>query len=291
MTVYSPSIAVADATHRLVWVEGRDAVPFLDGQLTQHVAAIPPGAVHRSLLLEPRGKLRAILWVITAGDAVGLLTPTSTGAGVVAALERFRFRVAAAVRLDPRPVHTVWPGGAPGWREEEGSLRVTPPVGGYELVVSAEPPAGAGIGDAEHDRRRILAGEPWFGRDVDDSTIPQETGLVDQAVSFTKGCYLGQELVARIDSRGHVNRRLCRLTGAGPAPSPGDVALGQGGDPAGSLGSVATHGEGWVALAVLRREVGDGAKVTVPGAGSAVVTDLCASHSSNDPAPSSGDGR
>src|SRR3972149_2890141 len=107
------------------------------------------------------------------------------------------------------------PGGA-GSRggAQAAPFRAAPPPGRV--------PAAISVGDAPHECPvpttnemvlwRIRAGEPVFGIDVDEDTIPQETGLVGEAVSFTKGCYLGQELVGRIDSRGHVNRMLRRVT-------------------------------------------------------------------------------
>ena len=76
------------------------------------------------------------------------------------------------------------------------------------------------VGSLAHDAIRIEAGEPVMGIDLDEATIPQEADVVDGAVDFTKGCYLGQELVARIDSRGHVNRRLRGLTVDHQRPAP-----------------------------------------------------------------------
>ena len=107
---------------------------------------------------------------------------------------------------------------------------------------------------------RIEDGEPVMGRDVDERTIPQETGLVPAAVSFTKGCYVGQELVARIDSRGHVNRLLRGFTADGPVGEGTDVVAA--GKPVGTLTSVAESPRlGTVALALLRREVEPGSTV------------------------------
>jgi folate-binding protein YgfZ len=100
--------------------------------------------------------------------------------------------------------------------------------------------------------------------DTGDRTLVQEARL-DDAVSFTKGCYLGQETVARLHYRGHPNRRLARIALAGPVPTgarvtgPGDVAAGE-------VTSVAdVPGTGWVALGMVRREVPDGAPVDVAG--------------------------
>jgi folate-binding protein YgfZ len=104
---------------------------------------------------------------------------------------------------------------------------------------------------------RVEVGEPMMGRDVDESTIPQEAGPVDDAVDFTKGCYLGQELVARIDSRGHVNRRLCGVVVTTNVVPPEGAELMTGETAVGVLTSPAESLElrAPVALALVRREV------------------------------------
>ena len=101
---------------------------------------------------------------------------------------------------------------------------------------------------------RIEAGVPVMGAELTDRTIPAETGIVDRTVSFTKGCYTGQELVARIDSRGgHVPRHLRGVVLAGPAPAGATVEVD--GRNAGALTSVARRPDGAVALAYVRRDV------------------------------------
>ncbi|MBI5157469.1 MAG: folate-binding protein YgfZ [Acidimicrobiia bacterium] len=252
------------ATDALIWVEGPDAVSFLDGQLSQDVAGMEPGSVRRSFLLEPRGKLRALLWALRGTDRVGLMTAADRGDEVVADLERFRFRVQAMLRKDLRPVHSVWGSDGAGsgrWGDDGVTLVAAPSAGASRFVAATTPPAGAILDHGTLDAHRVAAGEPRFGVDVDEATIPQETGLVPEAVSFTKGCYLGQELVARIDSRGHVNRMLRRIRGSGEVPPPGATVSAAG--PVGTLGTVAPRRDGWWALGLLRREAGPGTRVTV----------------------------
>jgi folate-binding protein YgfZ len=126
---------------------------------------------------------------------------------------------------------------------------------------------------------RIEAGEPLMGVDVDEKTIPQETGLTDVAVSFTKGCYLGQELVARIDSRGRVNRHLRGMTLVENVIPPEGAVVMAGDVEAGVITSV---GESLtmrapVALGILRREAEPGATVEIRwdgGAATAVVREV-----------------
>jgi len=249
----------------LVWIDGNDAVAFADGQVSQDVAGMAPGEVRRTLLLEPRGKLRGILWVLRSDDAVGLATWDGTGAGVAEDLERFRFRVDAAISVVPGACAAVLDvdGGPAGrWEGERDALVARPPLGGWPAaIVTGDLLEGTAIGDDEATLARVRSGEPVFGLDVDEATIPQETGLVPEAVSFTKGCYLGQELVARIDSRGHVNRILRRIVMAGRPPR--GAAVEFGGAVVGSLGSVAPTPGGSEALGLLRREVVPGDMVSI----------------------------
>jgi folate-binding protein YgfZ len=117
---------------------------------------------------------------------------------------------------------------------------------------------------------RIEAGDPRFGADMGTKTMPAEAGIVEETVSFTKGCYIGQETVARLHYRGRPNRHLrgLRLDGA---VAPGDeVRLGE--RVVGSVGSAClSPAHGRIALAILRREAEPGAQVTVGSAGGQVV--------------------
>jgi folate-binding Fe-S cluster repair protein YgfZ len=92
----------AAATHELTWVVGPDAVAFLDGQISQDVASMHRGEVKRSFLLEPRGKLQALLWVLRDDERVGMITWAGAGEALRSGLERFRFRVDAELVGDDR---------------------------------------------------------------------------------------------------------------------------------------------------------------------------------------------
>ncbi len=268
----------------LLWVTGKDAVTFLDGQVSQDVAAMEMGATARSFLLEPRGKLFALLWLLRGEDRVGLVMGHGRAAGVAEHLERFRFRVDVHLEVDKRSIAEVWGAGltelgpragleeGSGWAERDGVMAALlrgNPLSRLLLAGTEDrdldelglSPAGRIAADAV----RIEAGEPVMGLDVDEATIPQESGLVADSVSFTKGCYVGQELVARIDSRGRVNRRLVGITMTeNVLPPPGsDVVANEA-----AVGTVSTVGESLavgapVALAMVRREVDDGDTVVV----------------------------
>ncbi|MCY4368222.1 MAG: hypothetical protein OXF41_02115 [bacterium] len=271
--------------HSLSWAVGRDAVSFLQGILSQDIESMTPGEVARSFLLQPRGKLEALLWVLRAEDRVGLVADADHRDATIEALSRWRLRVDVEFVADPREMFDVW-GPAPaslavggGWRDEGGVL-----VAG----VPAEPlrcRLVAGLDSAELQSRgmrpigrqvattlRIETGEPRIGIDVDGRTIPQETGLVAQAVSFDKGCFLGQELAARIDSRGRVNRNLRGVRVLEPVIPPVGARVTLPGKAVGSLTSV---GESLavrapVALALIRREAPPGTRVAVSWDGATV---------------------
>ncbi len=275
--------AVVPASHEMVKVAGPDAVTFLDGLLSQSIEEVADGAVAQSLLLSPQGKLRARLWVGRAGSDVVLFADAGVGVDVIADLSRFKIRVDASISPEPIPVASLI---GPGAREALESAGSPSSVLRGDGVVCPAP-----LGRAEHERYivddaavavleeagvvragalaatavRIEAGEPVFGIDIDEKTIPQEAGPVDAAVSFTKGCYLGQELVARIDSRGRVNRHLRGLViGSNVLPPLGAEAIADD-KPVGTLTSVAESLDlrAPVALALIRREVEPGDDVAI----------------------------
>lgn len=255
---------LAPETPDLVWFRGADTIRFLNDLLSQEIGTMKPGRVTRSLLLAPQGKLDHILWVLRGDEEVGLVTDGGRGDDLAATLGRYRIRVDVEVEQSEQPAWIVVGeiGLEPGtWSRINGGLEVDISWPGIErtLVVGDRPDLEEG--DAgEYESLRIAAGEPRWGVDVDEKTIPQESGLVGSTVDFTKGCYLGQELVARIDSRGHVNRhlRILEIDGAGAEPG---VSLEVTDKKVGTLTSVSNS----IGLALVRREVAPGDLVSVGG--------------------------
>ncbi|HUG75385.1 MAG TPA: glycine cleavage T C-terminal barrel domain-containing protein [Acidimicrobiia bacterium] len=288
--------AAIEGSRHLVWVRGSDAVAFLDGQVSQDIAGMEPGAVARSFLLEPRGKIVALMWVLRGESEVGLVIDAGRSAAVVDALDRFRFRVNATLEA-PLPLVELWGpetdaaldrlgyGSVVGWsRVDDGTVARLParwPVAALSAIDSAMLDAAGVVraGLIAATTVRIEAGEPVSGVDIDETTIPQETGLVDEAVSFTKGCFLGQELVARIDSRGRVNRHLRGIVMTENLIPPVGATVEHEGVDVGRLTSV---GESLrvgapIAMALVRREVDPEAPVRVSwdgGSAGAVVRSL-----------------
>jgi tRNA-modifying protein YgfZ len=243
----------------VVWFSGGDALRFLNDIISQEIGDLSSGDSRRSFLLEPQGKLRFLLWVIRDGDRYGLITEDGRGAELATALGRYRIRVDVEITEAAGGAWIVvgeWDGYDVSWPGVERSL------------VIGDPPDLPEMPEAEYEQLRVSAGEPRWGVDVDDSTIPHESGLVPTSVDFTKGCFLGQELVARIDSRGGNTPRHLRHLRTDHAISPGEVVTVDG-EEVGVVSSAA----GGVALAMLKRSVSVGDSVEVAGA-RALVEDL-----------------
>jgi len=253
---------LAPVNPELVWIGGPDAVRFLNDLISQEIAAAEPGEVKRSLLLTPQGKLDHIFWVLRGEDEVGLLVEDGRGDALMSTLSRYRIRVNVEIeksQLEPWLVIGPVEVEVGSWSGDHSKLvaDVSWPGLGRALMVG-ERPQLALLDPEEYDLLRIEAGEPLMDVDVSDATIPQETGLVRRSISFEKGCFLGQELVARLDSRGgRVNRHLRILRFDDRAPAAG-TELVQEGRSVGVLTSAAND----KGLALLWRDVEPGDVVT-----------------------------
>jgi tRNA-modifying protein YgfZ len=209
----------------VVRVAGPDAVAYLQGQLSQEIEALAVGSSARSFVLQPAGKVDAWVRVSrTAADEVVIDVDAGHGDALVARLRRFLLRTKADVDpLDWRAVAIRGPGAAeavPGGAGDEALVAPAgwPGVDGVDLLGAAvEPPPGVPEADAPaYTSLRIRSGVPLMGAELTAATIPAEAGqwVLDASVSFTKGCFTGQELVARIDNRGgNVPRHLRGLVG------------------------------------------------------------------------------
>jgi tRNA-modifying protein YgfZ len=192
-------------------ISGPDAQTYLHSQVSQEIRDLAVGQARWSLVLQPTGKVDALVRILRSGDTAFVLdTDGGWGDRVLARLQRFKIRVTADLERIPwRCIAVRGADVAPS----AGSVAVPAWWGaGVDLLgPSPVPPPGVPEGSAgEYERSRILAGWPALGVEITESSIPAETGLADVAVSFTKGCYPGQELVERMDSRGSTAPRLLR---------------------------------------------------------------------------------
>ena len=234
---------------------GPDAAEYLQSMLSNDVSeAVPGGAVY-ALLLTPKARVIADLELFNTGDELVLASDPSRRDDVLATLVRSRFR--RKVELEPSAHAVVW-GDA-----DDALATLDTPIGPYRLI--AEPPADRGD-EAAWETARIEAGIPRYGREFDGDTMPAEAGLDERAVSFSKGCYPGQEPVARLHYRGHPNRGVRGLVFSGEAPPEAAAEVVFGEKQVGRVTSPAVSPRyGSIALAVLRREVPDGAEVDAGG--------------------------
>jgi folate-binding protein YgfZ len=288
---------------------GAQAVEFLNGQVTNELADLRPGEGRYAAFLTHKGKMLGDVRILAVGEDAGeapsgLLLDTER----VALQELFemirRFKIGYDVELHKRTLERgllslIGPeseriagaerlGGSEHANEQLevgpiAALAVRADVG-VDLICDAGCTEkltgellGRGAAPVSLDAAeclRVERGRPRYGIDLDSSTIPQEAGLNERAVSFTKGCYVGQETVARLHYKGKPNRHLRGLRLSAPADSGEELRLAE--RSVGRLGSSLVSPKlGPIALALVRREAAPGARVNVGERGvSALVTEL-----------------
>jgi len=201
------SLAWCDAPRDVVLVQGDDAAEFLHSQLAQDLKTLAVGSSAYSLLLEPTGHVVALLRVTRHVDTVFTLDSDSgLGDAVIARLKKFVLRSKVAMRRSEWIVRSYFGTGA---KEACGGVagiasRWWGGVDDVDIIGEAAtlPVIGAAMSQADYDVRRVDVGWPAVGRDIEVGDFPATTGVLRVAVSFSKGCYPGQELVERMDSRG-----------------------------------------------------------------------------------------
>jgi folate-binding protein YgfZ len=253
----------------VVVAQGADTIAFLQGQLSQDVAALAVGGSAWSLLLQPTGKVDAWLRVTRLADAeVHLDVDAGFGQAVVERLQRFLLRTKCELGLRAA-VSGVATRGAPG----DGLVIAWPGVVGFDSLGDA-PTGSLPVDQAAYERLRISCGVPALGREITADTIPAEAGqwLIDASVSFTKGCYTGQELVARIDSRGGRVPKPIRVVVVEGEAAVGDEVTVEGA-PVGRLTSATSSADGTatLALAPVARSVEPPARAEVGGSAAQVL--------------------
>jgi folate-binding protein YgfZ len=255
----STTLQAARRDRAYVSVNGPDAASYLERMVSNEVESLPVGDAREALLLTPKARIVAPLVVWRRGeDDFLLLTEPEAGERLLRELLRARF--AAKCAIEPEEHRSVVVLGASGPLPPSRHGHAVPcrdyGVPAVELLDADAPEDAAWIAEEELERLRILALTPRLGRELDDRVMPAEAGLDTRAVSFTKGCYPGQEPVARVHYRGHPNRglRVVALP-AGELPDR-DAELTLEGKVVGRVTSAAPDPEhGVVALAYVRREV------------------------------------
>ena len=241
--------ATVDLSHRpVVRVSGPDRLTWLHSLTTQHLESLPAGTWTEALVLSPQGRVEHHLQLVDDGEAVWAHVEPGTGAALVEFLDRMRFMM----RVEVADVSADW--------------AVLHSAAGDALVprdaLSSYDGEPAGVW--AYEALRVAARRPRLGVDTDHRTIPNEVGWLTSAVHLDKGCYRGQETVARVHNLGRPPRRLALLHLDGS-----DSVLPVTGDPVtldgrevGRVGTAVRHGElGPLALALVKRQVPDDAEL------------------------------
>ncbi len=275
-------------------VRGPDAAEFLQGQVTNDVPALRPGEGCYAAMLNPKGRVVADMRILRRSDQDFVLD-TEAGAQEAVLRDLRMYKIGRQVEVaDTGAEQAVLTLVGPRAEEiAELALAARPPAGEHSLVESAGVlvvrtdvgidligPAG-GVSDLRHrllgagarevspeaaEIIRIESGRPRHGVDMTEDNLPAEAGIVERAVSFTKGCYVGQEPVARMHYKGHPNRHLRGLR-LGASADPG-TPLFAGAKEVGRVTSATlSPALGAIALALVRREVAPGEAVTVGAEG------------------------
>jgi folate-binding protein YgfZ len=244
---------VAVRARAFVGVRGADAEDYLQRMLSNDVAALAVGAACDALLLTPKARVIAPMRVFRRGsDDFLLLTEPELGETLRDELLRMRFAARAEIALEEHGSYLLV-------GERDGGIANDDyGVPAAEILDREPPPDLPRLDDADLEALRIAAATPRFGREIDERVLPAEAGLVGRAVSLEKGCYPGQEPIARLHYRGHANRRLRVLDVEGAEQGAELVWDGK------VVGRV-TSAVGDLALGYVRREVPEEAVLELAG--------------------------
>jgi folate-binding protein YgfZ len=271
-------------------ISGPEAAEYLQGQLTSDVEALAPGEGQYAALLDRKGHMQADMRVLRPGDAADLWIDTEPE-GLEAARRHLQmYKIGREVEvaditeerailslIGPRSVEVAGTAALPPYSCERTTVAGTECViagtaDGIDLIAPAEEverlreallARGAVEVSAEAaEILRIESGTPRFGAEMGAETMPAEAGIVERAVSFTKGCYIGQETVARLHYKGRPNRHLRGLRLSAPATPGASLRLGE--KEVGRLGAACiSPALGPIGLAIVRREAEPGTELTV----------------------------
>jgi tRNA-modifying protein YgfZ len=265
-----------DLSHRpVIRIEGPDRLTWLHSLTSQHLETLPPGQASEALILSPTGHVEHALYLVDDGSATWMHVEPGTAGTLVGWLDSMRFWSKVAVEDVSAAYAVVWePGAEPG---ERYLSRVVPPTDGSTvlpgrdvfvprsaLLEYVEQPAGLWA----YEALRVAVGQPRLGFETDHRTIPHEVNWIGGAVHLDKGCYRGQETVARVHNLGRPPRRLVLLHLDGS-----DSQLPVHGDPVeldgrqvGFVTTAVRHYElGPLALALVKRSTAEDAALTAGG--------------------------
>ena len=266
--IKAPAGAWKPGSRTLLKLTGEDRIRFLNGQVTQDLKKIQPGRAVRAAVITAKGKLEADCRIAATSEALWIETDAPLRASLRTRLEKFIVAddvtvedVSDFYQLAHLPTLSTLPPDAPQNCLSFVSARFRNP--GLDLWIPSSsgwsPPASP-LSDWEP--LRIARGLPLWGVDIGPDTLPPEAGFESDAISSTKGCYIGQEVISRLRSVGHVNRHLCILGSRLPPSTCPDFSLpalcsSTDGKTVGSLTSLASAEGSVLALAMIQRSQAD----------------------------------
>jgi folate-binding protein YgfZ len=249
----------------VVDIAGEDRVGFLQGLVSNDVTKAAPGTAVWAALLTPQGKWLADFFILSDGERLLLDCERDQAAMLIAKLARFRLRAKVAIRDISGTVwvHAAWDGRP----EIAGAVMAPDPrlPQAWARILTREPLA-ANATEAEWDLHRLALGLPDGSRDLEpEKTVLLEAGFDElHGVSWSKGCYLGQELTARTKYRGLVKRRLVPVEVAGTLPEPGTPVLAEGREVGAMRSGRETRGLALLRLEALGEPLSCGAATLIP---------------------------
>jgi folate-binding protein YgfZ len=246
--------AWADLSHRaIIEISGADRLTWLHSLTTQHLEKLGPGEWKEALILDPQGHVEQQLFLVDDGTSVFIHLDQDKKESLITYLEKMKFMLQVEVR-DVSNEYAIFR--APGKSDDLGGPYALVPRAEIASMSEAFNASNLQVGIWALEAERIGCGRARIGMDTDHKSIPNELGVLNRAVHMNKGCYRGQETVAKVFNLGHPPRRLVLLHLDGSSvdlPKHGDPVTFEGKE-IGFVGSVARHHElGPIALAVIKR--------------------------------------
>ena len=258
--------AWADLSHRsVIAISGEDRLNWLHSLTTQHREKLAPGEWKEALILDPQGHIEHQLFLVDDGTTTYLHLDREKVAPLLEYLEKMKFML----RVDVKEVSSEFAIlKAPGKTDLLGGPFALVPRAELAATISAFNISNLQVGTWALEAERVAAGKARLGIDTDHKTIPNEIGALNRSVHMAKGCYRGQETVAKVFNLGHPPRRLVLLHIDGSSvelPKSGTPVLSDGKE-IGFIGTVARHYElGPIALALIKRMTPAEAVLTING--------------------------
>lgn len=262
------SVGVVSLNDRtIITVGGDDATEWLQGQVTNQIQGVTPGSAVYAFVLTLKGRVMADVWALLREDAIWLDVPAAGVAALMVRLDRYIIMedVDLTHRDDLRIIAAQGPradqiaeGGRPVDRLGFGGRQWVVPVQSLgdeleRLSGRARALGGGRVSEEAWNHAHVVLGRPRFGVDFGEHTYPQETGLHHIAVSFHKGCYVGQETVVMLENRGKAPKLLWRWSVDGAEAPPPKTPILRNGTPVGEVTSAVHGDEGVAALGFLKR--------------------------------------